>query len=115
MENYWEKLNYSAINTHLTSFILEMFNILKLNEYDSNFDSEILRKGLSDNSCAVIDFMLTALYTQPLFMNLILKPDNLNRKKKDNDLKIRFKRFFESSTCQFDMRLLNKVNTFLFI
>lgn len=111
MENYWEKLSYSATNTHLTNFIAEMFNILKLNEYDSNFDSEVYKKNLSDNSCAVIDFMLTALYTQPLFMNLILKPDNLqrNNKKKDNDLKIRFKKFFESTTCNYDMLLLNKV------
>lgn len=63
MENYWEKLNYNSMNSHLSSFILEMFNILKQNEYDESNRGELYRKGLSDDSCAVIDFMLAALYT----------------------------------------------------
>jgi len=46
-------------------------------------------------------------------MNMILKSDSLDRtKKRDNDLKIRFKRFFESSSASVDSRLLNKVKLF---
>jgi len=63
MENYWEKLNYSSGNTHLASFISEMFNILKKNEVFSGRQIDLFNKALSDDSSAVIDFMLTSLYT----------------------------------------------------
>lgn len=63
MENYWEKLNYSSSNSHMTNFVGELFNILKKNEIDSFRKTDLYNKSISDDSCAAIDFMLTALYT----------------------------------------------------
>lgn len=110
MESYWEKVSFSSIRTNSASFIDETIHILHQHELARTECSSLRRKQLVEESCAVIDFLLTAIYTQPLLASILLKPDSLDRvkNKRSTDLQIRIRKFFEADEHLRDPRLCNK-------